>query len=372
MATKGKCKLNEILRKKYPFIEETKVESIVYCKKCNKKFSIASGGNADINRHVQSKVHRDATIASASSQSITSHFASTLDTGTAAMEAVWAYHIVHSNQSFHSSTCATKIFKSCFKVPKFSCSETKCQAIVTNVFARHAKDMLMDDLEKCNFVSVYTDASNFHGNIKLFPVLVRYFHPLTGVHVKALDITSQPGETSTIITELILAAAGKYQLKEKIVCFCADNAKVNFGGETRGGTNNVYYRLKQSIPHLIGVGCVAHIEHNTMKYACDALPFDVECIIVKIYSHFYRNTVRATALRKFCEEADQEYSKILGYVKTRFLALRPAVKRILEMYAPLKDYFLSLKKGERMLKEFFAEKSSYFWLLFIFEQVKLM
>lgn len=122
---------------------------------------------------------------------------------------------------------------------------------------------------------------------------------------------------------------------------------------------------------MIGVGCVAHIEHNAIKFACDVLPFDVECIVVKIYSHFYRNTVRVTALKIFCEDADEEYVKLLGYVKTRFLALKPAVKRILELYAPLKNYFTSLRKGERMLKEFFNEKSSYFWLLFILEQVKI-
>lgn len=153
------------------------------------------------------------------------------------------------------------------------------------------------------------------------------------------------------------------------MCFCADNAKVNFGGESRGGENNVYYRLKETFPHLIGVGCVAHIEHNALKHACDVMPFDVECVIVKVYSHFYRNTVRVTALKKFCDDADTEYSKLLGYSATRFLALGPAAQRILELFEILKDYFANLKKGERMLKEFFNERSSKFWLYFIFEQV---
>lgn len=101
------------------------------------------------------------------------------------------------------------------------------------------------------------------------------------------------------------------------------------------------------------------------------MPFDVEWAIVKIFSHFYLNTVRVTALKNFCEEAELEYNKLLGYAKTRFLALGPAIKRILEQYDALHMYFLELKKGEKKLKEFFSEESSKFWLIFVQEQVKL-
>lgn len=140
--SKRKCKLSATLREKYSFLDDTQVDGIVFCKKCNSKFSIASGGNSDIARHIKSKKHRDAIVAACGSPSIKSHFSSSLDTHTAAMEGVWAYHVVNSNHSFKSSDCATKTFKSCLKVPKFSCSRTKCQAIVTNVFAPHAKQLL--------------------------------------------------------------------------------------------------------------------------------------------------------------------------------------------------------------------------------------
>lgn len=38
---------------------------------------------------------------------------------------------------------------------------------------------------------------------------------------------------------------------------------------------------------IIGVGCAAHILHNTIQTASDLLPVDVENIIAKIYSYFY-------------------------------------------------------------------------------------
>lgn len=195
----------------------------------------------------------------------------------------------------------------------FSCSQKKMSS--NSRQCPHAQQLLELDLKDCHYVSVYTDASN-HGNIKLF---------------KMLDLTQEPGENSTIISALIESAANKYKLKKKIVASCGDNAKVNFGGETRGGQNNVFYRLKQWLPHLIGIGCVAHITHNALKFACDEIPFDVEWAVVEIYSHFYINTVRVTALKDFCEEANVDHQKLLGYAKTRFLALGPAIKRILKL-----------------------------------------
>lgn len=367
--SKGKSVSNVKLREKYPFLEATTSESDVLCRKCRGNFSIASGGNADIVRHLKTAKHMDALKAASTSHSLTSFFQSILDTETAALEGVWAYHTINANQSFKSADCATKIFRTCFKINKFSCSQKKCRTIVTNVLAPHVKGLLESDLKECNFATVYTDASN-HENIKLFPVLIRYFLPTKGVRVKMLDITAEEGETSIMITNLIMSAAKKFKLEEAIVGFCADNAKVNFGGESRGGRNNVFFRLKSWFPHLIGINCAAHVTHNALKNACGALPIDVEYTVVKIYSHFYIYTGRTEKLKSFCEEANIEYEKLLGYAKTRFLALGPAIKRILSIYEGLKLYFLALEKGEIKLKEFFVNPTSKFWLMFIQEQVR--
>lgn len=368
--TKGKCVFNDKLKAKYPDLEATKTDSDIFCRKCKGNFSIASGGNADIVRHLKSAKHLAALNAAAASQRIDKCFpsTSTFDTANAVMEGTWAYHIINANHSFKSSDCASQIFRTCFKMKKFTCSQTKCQAIVVNVLAPHAVTLLEKDLSQCRFVTIYTDASN-HGNAKIFPVLVRYFIPTEGVSVKLLDISEETGETSTVISNLIVRTATKYNIKTKIVAFCGDNAKANFGGQTRGGTNNTFYRLKLWLKHLIGIGCVAHIMHNGLKSGCDEVPFDVECIVVKIYSYFYIYTVRTTTLKEFCEVADVEYLKLLGYAKTRFLALGPAIKRILHLYDPLKTLFLGLPKGEKLLKEFFQDPLSKFWLYFVQEQV---
>lgn len=116
----------------------------------------------------------------------------------------------------------------------------------------------------------------------------------------------------------------------------------NFCGKPRKGVNNIFTKLSEHLNQkIIGVGCAAHIVHNAIQTAADLLPVDLENIIVKIYSYFYIYTVRVECLKEFCENAEVEYHKIIGYSKTRWLALLPAVERILKMYEPLKSYFLS-------------------------------
>lgn len=251
----------------------------------------------------------------------------------------------------------------------FHCARTKTEAIVTNVFAPIAENMVKEELLKTRFVTLSTDASN-HGNIKMMPVVVRYFIPTIGVRVKMLELSSEKNETSETIANLIKRTADKNDIKDKVAGFGADNAAVNFGSAERGGENNVFYRLKQWNPSIVGIGCAAHIVHNTLKHACDQLSIDIECIVVKIYSHFYIYTVRSEALKSLCDLfEDVEYSKLLGYAKTRFLALGPAIERILQLFDPLKTYFLGLPKCPELIKTFFKSSLSRFLLMFIKDQV---
>lgn len=68
----------------------------------------------------------------------------------------------------------------------------------------------------------------------------------------------------------------------------------------------------------------------------DCSPIDVESIVVKIYSYFYIYTVCVESLKNFCEFVSIEYKQILGYSKTRWLALMPFFEIIIQMYPGLK------------------------------------
>lgn len=191
----------------------------------------------EIERHIGRDKHKNRSNAAASSKTVKSYFISSTDKAdlnVAACEGVWAFHTVKSNYSFRSSDCASKIFRECFEMLKFTCSRTKCESIVANVFAPIALDQLKKDLTEAKFVTLLTDASN-HGNIKTLPIVVRFFLPNEGVRIRVLTFTSIQGETSQMIYDEIKKAYETFGIKEKVVAFCGDNANTNFGGLKRKG-----------------------------------------------------------------------------------------------------------------------------------------
>jgi hypothetical protein len=181
---------------------------------------------------------------------------------------------------------------------------------------------LQSNIQKANFISVMTDASNHKDTI--FPVLVRYFEPSKGVQVTLLELKSLPGERAETVSEFLTNCLSSVNARDKTVSICADNTNCNFGGASRKCVNNVFIKLKESIGHdLVGVGCSLHIIHNTIQTATDVLPVDIEGIVSRICSYFYLYTVRVENLKELCEFVNQEYKKILVYSKQDGLPYSP-------------------------------------------------
>lgn len=169
-----KCVFNQDLQKKYPFMKKGKTDSDIFCEICISTISIAAAGKTEIEKHLDSTKHKKALEARSSSRKVTNFYTSSTDYTTSACEGVWSYHLTKSNHSFRSSDCASKIFRICFEIRNFHCARTKCDAIVSNVLAPHVVDEIKKELAGVNYLSITTDSSN-HGNIKMMPVLVRYF-----------------------------------------------------------------------------------------------------------------------------------------------------------------------------------------------------
>lgn len=108
----------------------------------------------------------------------------------------------------------SKLFRTCFEIENFHCARTKCEAIVTNVLAPHAEKTLQNELLDRNYVCLSTDACN-HGNIKMMPIVVRYFIPTIGIQVKMLELSTVKGETSEIISSYIINTAEKKTSSER-------------------------------------------------------------------------------------------------------------------------------------------------------------
>ena len=170
-------------------------------------------------------------------------------------------------------------------------------------------------MEKTLF-SVSVNASN-HNELKLFPLVIRFFNAKVVVRVRLLNLRSMPNETSQQIMDFILTCLQENDLDVKrLTSFCADNAPVNFGESQMSGQNNVFYRLKQRAAQVIPVGCPAHILLNAAEKASDSLTIDIETIVLKIGSHFKSQTSRAVSLKKFCEQLDTNYSTLPTHTPT--------------------------------------------------------
>ncbi|XP_025410915.1 uncharacterized protein LOC112683919 [Sipha flava] len=340
----------------------------------NQFFSIENGGRSDITQHVKQKKHLLA-VSSSSSNKVTNFFTNVQSTNEskriAAEEGLFAYHTIIHNHSFRSMDCTTSIIKKIYE-KKFSCARTKCESIIVNVIAPFAIQQMLDELKSVKFLTIMVDTSN-HKNLKLVPILIRYFNPQEGVKIKVLEFMNLKGETSNILSDYILNVLKKYSLLNNVVAFSGDNCNTNFGGVSRKGTNNVFAILNEKLKRNIsGIGCAAHILHNAMHSSADILPTDIELIINKIFQYFHIYTVRIEKLKDFCDFVSIEYKNILGSVKTRWLSLQPAVSRIIDLYPALKSYFMSQEKCPTVLRTFFNDPISMAWLYFVQSQLKVV
>ncbi|XP_078495454.1 uncharacterized protein LOC144750537 [Ciona intestinalis] len=363
---KRKCKFTDDLQREFSYLRDQGHGKLL-CNICLSVFSISHGGRSDVKDHLATKKHKASIEAAASSSCVTSFFKTTGTNAAlaiAAKEATFAYHTATHGQSFKSSDCTSKLVSKLFE-PKFSLGKTKCESIVVNVIAPMSTDELRKELDLVNFVTVTIDASN-RKEVKLVPIVVRYFLPETGVKVKLLQFKSVPGETAAILSEYLLSVLDRTGLKEKLIGFCADNCNTNFGGIKRRGQKNVFFKVKENLKrNIVGIGCAVHIVHNCLQHAVDTLPVCVESLVVKIYKFFYIYTVRVSELKEFCEFVDVEYKRVLQHGNTRFLSLLPALQRILEMFEALKSYFKSQERCPTIISKCFTEPAQELYLTFV-------
>uniref|UniRef100_A0AAZ3RET9 Uncharacterized protein n=1 Tax=Oncorhynchus tshawytscha TaxID=74940 RepID=A0AAZ3RET9_ONCTS len=285
----------------------------------------------------------------------------------AVQEGVFAYHTMRHSHSYRSMDCTAQLTLKLYE-PKFTRARTKCEAIVSNVLAPWATTLVTQDLDQVEFVSLSVDASN-HGHVKLLPILVRYckiYDGSTSVETKLLDFVELKGETAEEIAAEVLAVIQKCNLENKVVALSANNMNTNFGGLNRLGRVNVHTNVKNALQReVIGLGCPAHIIHNTARTALDMIPLDVEYLLTKIFGCLDIFTIRVERLKSFCDFVGQEYHNILGHSYVRWLSMLPALERVLKMYVPLKSFFISEDKCPVVLWTMFIDALSELWLAFV-------
>lgn len=101
--------------------------------------------------------------------------------------------------------------------------------------------------------------------------MIQYFDYQNEIQTKLFDIHSTLNETSKTIAEIIITTLQKYGLSKNCISITADNANVNFGGiHRRPSGRNVLTNLQHQLKiDIIGVGCPAHILHNSVQHGTD-------------------------------------------------------------------------------------------------------
>jgi hypothetical protein len=153
----------------------------------------------------------------------------------------------------------SKLFDDSKIAKKMSCGRTKSEMVVTNVLFPYSIETNLSKLANKKF-SIAIDASN-KGNIKYFPICIRFFDKKDGIQNFVLDFYSDSKEDSLSVFKKMKETIEENNLKlENIVSFSADNAPVNFGINY-----SVFQKLKQINNNVIKANCNCHILHNAAK-----------------------------------------------------------------------------------------------------------
>lgn len=234
---------------------------------------------------------------------------------------------------------------------KYSCGKTKVSAIITKILGKHSKNYILKQLENNKPFSISTDASN-KGNVKTFPLVVRYFDQNHGVKTGLISFISLEAEDTETISNALIQQLTFNELSPKnITAYGADNANINFGKK-----NSVFVALKKFNENILPAGCNLHILHNTAKRACNCLSIDIESIVIKIFNEFSSSTKKTTELKDFFEWTETEWNEMLRHIPTRWLTLLPAIERLLTNFVPIKSYFMSKNNIAPILRHFFEHE----------------
>ncbi|KAJ8032743.1 Zinc finger MYM-type protein 6 [Holothuria leucospilota] len=337
-------RFKEEYTRKWPIITESTVDVFhAFCTKCQVNFSISHGGLNDIAKHVGSAKHRQIAMSvQEHSGRLHRFFASDRSTEGEQViraEVLFSDFIVEHNLPIavadRVGPLLRKMFPDSETAKKYGCARTKTTAIL-GVSAEENVNEIVKHLINNPF-SVATDGSNDYADHKLYPVLVKYFDYTEGrvicclLSVKECKVSS----TGKNIFDLLDNTLQRYKIPwRNCICFGTDNASVMVGHKS-----GVAAFLKEANSDIYIQGCPCHLMHLTAEKASKELLLNVEEFLIDIYYYLDKSAKRKQELQAFQTLCGLESRKILKHVSTRWLSLGLSVKRVLEQWNALKDYF---------------------------------
>lgn len=217
------------------------------------------------------------------------------------------YHTINHHLSYNSMDCNIKLIKNLFNDSKIcqgvQCGRTKMEALAENILCPLSIEIHLKAINDRKF-SIASDASN-KGNVKLFPIAIQYFDVKSGLNNFVLDFYEDANEKSDNIYSKLKHSLIENKIETKnLIAFSGDNASVNYGIH-----HSVFKSFKDQNQFIVKANCNCHILHNTAKHALTPLSFDVENLVMKIYSHFCISAKRVNELKTCYEFSEMNFNK---------------------------------------------------------------
>lgn len=261
-----------------------------------------------------------------------------------------------------------QFIQQCFDV-NFSCAATKAMSIAKWVFAPRAQRNLESEISSASFFSVHFDGSTVH-NRKLLPIFASFYQS-GHVRNRLLDIKELDDDTALSIFNAVTGTIKEYKIsKDKIVAIVADNCPTNFGQSgNRTGDGNVFALLQEEFEgKLIGIGCLAHILHNSVKTAAGKIKSDLDLDVLKIlyqlYKYFEGQPKRAKGFLHLCALLGVNCGVPKNFVSTRWLSMNAAVDTLIAGFDTFREYFeTATGKNVEAFRKFFNHPRALAWLI---------
>ena len=318
-----------------------------YCKLCSSNFDISHGGFNDIKRHVEGVRHTQRLSQSSSSSPITDFYGMSAVTqshsrNVISAELMMCQFIALHNLPFLAADHLSDLLPAMFPDSKiardFACKRTKTKSMICGAIDPYLKDPIVSSVRIYPF-NLLCDESNERGDsVKLLTVLVRFFDQATGTiatrHLDTIGITDCSAQG---IFDGLMKTLNHYQIPSaNLLSFTSDTCNV-----MKGARNGVIAKLRELQPCVIDISCMCHSLNLCVKSAVKSLPLKVDDLLVDIFYHFHHSVKWVSSLQEYADFCNCEYKTVLKHCETRWLSLRKAVIRTLQMWQSLVSYFSS-------------------------------
>ena len=218
-------------------------------------------------------------------------------------------------------------------VNKYRCGRTKTTHMLTGAVAKQITSDLKEGLLLTRWCGLATDGTSDE-NDKFLPLLGRYVDKDSRlIATLLLDMPSiNRASTAQQMYDVCNEVRETFSLDwDNCVTYFSDNA--NYMIRQR---NSLLQNIRSA--QIFDVGCPCHLAH--LCPGAKELSVNVEDLVIDIYHNFRRSAKLKKQLREFMNFKNNEVSKVISHVSTRWLSLGKCLERTLMQWGSLESYFL--------------------------------